>query len=120
MVTVLRAISWSSRELLLGIESALVLRPLLVGRNTIIYCSGNPERVPTPSRDAPLPAKPAGSARECNGNPERVPTPSRDAPLPAKPAGSARECNGNPERVPTPSRDAPLPAKPAGSARECI
>jgi len=29
-----------------------------------IDCDGNPGRVPIPSRDASLPAKPAGSARE--------------------------------------------------------
>jgi zinc protease len=59
-----------------------------------------------------------GFLMDRDGNPERVPMPSRDASLPAEPAGSARDRNGNPERVPMPSRGASLPAEPAGSARD--
>jgi NAD(P)H-quinone oxidoreductase subunit 6 len=53
-----------------------------------------------------------------DGNPGRVPKPSRDAALPAKPADFARDDDGNPGRVPKPSRDAALPAKPADFARD--
>lgn len=40
--------------------------------------SGNPERVPTPSRDGLRQAKPGSVHATMRGNPERVPTPSRD------------------------------------------
>jgi dihydropteroate synthase len=73
------------------------MRDVIAVAEAILH-HGNPERVPMPSRDASLPAEPAGSARA--GNPE----PSRDAELrrgaavgrepsaagPAEPAGSAR------------------------------
>src|SRR5664279_1074183 len=38
-----------------------------------VYREGNPQRVPKPSRDASLRAKPAGSADYREGNPQRVP-----------------------------------------------
>src|SRR5450432_4547669 len=48
---------------------------------------GNPERVPTPSRDGLPSAKPSSvHATILRGNPERVPTPSRDGLPSAKPS----------------------------------
>ena len=89
----------------------------VVERIAAFYSDGNPGRVPKPSRDAALPARPAGSTRASDGNPGRVSSalgtrhppchtratrglakPSRDAALRlrlAKPAGSARARQGS-------------------------